>query len=134
MSSTLTAMAAKKPRLNLEEIEKWHERIVAAEETLEESVMAGWKSTFETFTGESADQGVSFNDDTPNFNFLLATANVLIPSIISASPYLRFQPRRPGDEHGAKIAESAVNYVFREIGIKGIIEDGVLDTLLYGIV
>ena len=127
-------MAARKPRLSVDEIETWHSRISAAEEALEKTVLPRWKNVLKDFSGEDDGEDDVYSDsEVPDFNFLLATSNVLLPSIISADPYLRFLPRRPGDEEGAKRAEAAVNYVLREIGIRTPLEDVALDCVLFGI-
>ncbi len=127
-------MAARKPKLSAEEIDLWHSRIAEAEDFMEENVLNEWKRTYEDYIGKAEDQGLHFDEgDVPNFNFLLSTANSLVPAVINADPYVRMQPRRPGDRESAQLAEAAVNYVFREIDIKKTIKDVVLDTLLYGI-
>lgn len=127
-------MAARKPTLTAEEVELWQERIAAAEEHLEENVLSEWKQCFEDYIGKKVNEDVFYDEDEPpNFNFLLATANSLEPAIISADPYLRMLPRRPMDKDGARVAEAAVNYVFREIDIKRTVSDIVKDGLLYGI-
>ena len=127
-------MASRKLRLTAEDVELWQERITRAEEALQESVLPEWKRSFEDYIGEDATGSLrSYDDDLPNFNFMLSTANAIRPAIISADPYVRMQPRRPGDEEGAKIGEAAVNFVFREIDIKRTVSDVVLDTLLFGI-
>ncbi len=127
-------MPVKKIQLTLDEIQTWHSRISSAEEWLEENVLPAWKKTLEDYTSEREHEGLVYGgDDVPEFNFLLATANVIVPSIVSADPYVRFHPRRPGDEEGARMGEAAVNYVFREIGIKDKVQDIVLDALLYNL-
>ena len=101
---------------------------------MEENVLHEWKRTYEDYIGKTDDDGLHYSDgDAPNFNFLLSTANSLVPAIISADPYVRMQPKRPRDKEGAQVAEAAVNYVFREIDVKKTIKDVVLDTLLYGL-
>ncbi|MAH47792.1 hypothetical protein CMI37_18365 [Candidatus Pacearchaeota archaeon] len=128
------AMSARKPKLTAKEVDLWHERITRAEEGMEENVLSEWKKSFEDFIGQKARSEVYYDDDdVPNFNFLLSTSNSLLPAIISADPYLRMLPRRPDDKDGAKIAEAAVNYVFREINIKKTIKDTALDAMLYGV-
>ena len=127
-------MSARKPKLTAEEIDLWHERITRAEDAMEENVLSEWKRSFEDYIGSSpGDQGDYGDGDVPNFNFLLSTANSLLPAVISSDPYLRMLPRRPDDKEGAKIAEAAVNYVFREINIKKTVKDVVLDSMLYGV-
>ena len=127
-------MAVRKPKLTAEEIDLWHERISRAEKDMEESVLDEWKLAFEDYIGRKPGEDIYYDkDDVPNFNFLLSTSNSLLPAIINADPYLRMLPRRPDDKEGAKIAEAAVNYVFREINIKRSIKDIVLDSMLYGI-
>ena len=109
-------------------------RVSGAESALEETVLPGWKRVLRDYAGEHGDDGLVYGDgDVPDFNFLLATANVLLPAVVSADPYLRFLPRRPGDEGGSKRAEAAVNYVFREIGFRQPLEDVALDSALFGI-
>lgn len=127
-------MASRKLRLTAEEVELWQDRITRAEDYLEENALSEWKLAFEDYVGERPGSDVySSEGDGPNFNFMLSTANTLQPAIISADPYLRMLPRRPDDKEGAKLAEAAVNYVFREIDIKRTVKDVVLDALLYGI-
>ena len=128
------AMSARKPKLTAKEVDLWHERISRAEKDMEENVLDEWKKSFEDYIGKRHDEDAYHDDsDVPNFNFLLSTSNSLLPAIISADPYLRMLPRRPDDKESAKIAEAAVNYVFREINIKRTVKDAVLDAMLYGI-
>ena len=125
-------MAAKKLRISDDEILEWQKRIDSAETRLEENLLPRWKQVLNDFVAERGyDELGMGGEDGVNFNFLLATSNVLIPNIISAEPYVRFLPRRPGDEESAKLAESAVNYVFREIDVKSVVQDVVLDSLLF---
>jgi len=125
-------MAVKKLKISDEEILTWQERVDSAETRLEENLLPRWKQVLNDFVAERDYDNLSMGgDDDVTFNFLLATSNVLVPNIISAEPYVRFLPRRPGDEDSAKLAESAVNYVFREIDVKSVVQDVVLDSLLF---
>jgi hypothetical protein len=128
-------MAERKIKLTIDEIKLWQARISAAEDHLEESVLPSWRKIFSDYEGKGgSDGGYShLGDGIPNFNFVLATANSIVPSIVSADPYIRCLPRRPGDQDGAKLAETAINYIFREIGVKQILQDAALDSLLFNL-
>tara|TARA_R100000664_G_scaffold794_4_gene2362 strand:+ start:8758 stop:10716 length:1959 start_codon:yes stop_codon:yes gene_type:complete len=125
-------MSSKKIRIKDDEIVEWQQRIDAAEKRLEENLLPRWKQVLGDYVAEYEHDELGLTgDEGVNFNFLLATANVLVPNIISAEPYVRFLPRRPGDEDSARLAESAVNYVFREIDVKSVLQDVVLDGLMF---
>tara|TARA_R100000664_G_C2756892_1_gene144899 strand:+ start:1945 stop:3933 length:1989 start_codon:yes stop_codon:yes gene_type:complete len=126
-------MARRKKTLTDDEISLWHQRIAAAEEFLEDNILPHWRKVFLDYEGNYRDQNTDpyAEDDVPSINYLLATANTIVPSVVSADPYVRCLPRRPGDEEGAKIAENALNYVFREVDLKSVLNDVVLDSILF---
>ena len=125
-------MPTKKLRIKDEDIVSWQEKIDAAEIRLEENLLPRWKQVLNDYVAEhDYDELGLYLDEGVNFNFLLATSNVLVPNIISAEPYVRFLPRRPGDDKSAQLAESAVNYVFREIDVKAVVQEVVLDALMF---
>ena len=128
-------MANRKIKLTDEEVSLWHSRLEAAEEFLEENVLPYWRRIFLDYEGNYRGEGRSarYGDGVPTFNYLLATANTIVPSVISADPYVRCLPRRPGDQEGAKVAETSINYIFREVGIKSILNDIVLDAILFNL-
>ena len=117
-------------------ISSWLERIDASESVIEENHLPYWKSIQRSYAGE-ADAGLSSVDlgdqEEVNFNFLLSNANTIMPGIISANPHIYVKPRRPGDKESARIAETALNYVWREIDGSRTTKLIVLDTLLFGV-
>tara|TARA_R100000808_G_scaffold25087_1_gene61638 strand:- start:10790 stop:12754 length:1965 start_codon:yes stop_codon:yes gene_type:complete len=125
-------------QLSNAEISDWIEKIRGAEEVLEENHLPLWRSIQKDYSAEDDGgtlfDGLEYDDgDVVKFNFLLSNANTILPGVISANPYIYVKPRRPGDRESARIAETALNYVWREIDGSKTVRSIVLDTLLFGI-
>lgn len=121
------------------EVSEWLERIEESERALEENHLPYWRSIQASYSGEGATglegfDGLSYEEgENVRFNFLLSNANTIIPGVISANPHIYVKPRRPGDKESARVAESALNYVWKEIRANRTIRSIVLDTLLFGL-
>ena len=126
-------------KLSDSEISDWIEKINDSERILEDNHLPFWQSIQRDYSAQDTDSfggfdGLEYDDgERIKFNFLLSNANTIIPGVISANPYIYVKPRRPGDKESARIAETALNYVWREIeGSRGV-RQTVLDTLLFGV-
>ena len=121
------------------EVSDWLSKIEESERVLEENHLPYWKSIQESYSAEVASSfggfdGLQVGDEGDiHFNFLLSNANTIIPGVISANPYIYVRPRRPGDKESARLAETALNYVWREIDGNRTARRVVLDTILFGI-
>ena len=141
MSSTIKTMPNENIKLQLSnsQISDWVEKIEGSERVLEENHLPVWRSVQQAYSAEGDGShgdldGLHYEDgETVNFNFLLANANTIIPGVISANPYIYVKPRRPGDKESARIAETALNYVWREIDGNKTTRSVVLDTILFGL-
>jgi hypothetical protein len=126
-------------QLSTNEVSEWLERIEESERALEENHLPYWRSIQRSYSGDDSEgldgfEGLEYGDeDGVKFNFLLSNANTIIPGVISANPHIYVKPRRPGDKESARIAESALNYVWREINASRTVRSVVLDTLLFGL-
>ena len=119
-------------------VSDWLERIEASERALEENHLPHWRAVQQDYSSQYGGGGafseLHYGDDSGiKINFLLSNANTILPGVISANPHIYVRPRRPGDKDAARIAESALNYVWREIDGSRVIRSAVLDTLLFGI-
>jgi hypothetical protein len=125
-----------KIQMSSSEISAWVEKIEESERIIEENHLPVWRSVQHAYSAEDAGDpsGLHFEDGQEvNFNFLLANANTIIPGVISANPYIYVKPRRPGDKESARVAETALNYIWREIDGNRTTRSVVLDTILFGI-
>ena len=125
-----------KIQMTSSEISAWVEKIEESERIIEENHLPVWRSVQHAYSAEDAGDpsGLHFEDGQEvNFNFLLANANTIIPGVISANPYIYVKPRRPGDKDSARVAETALNYIWREIDGNRTTRSVVLDTILFGI-
>tara|TARA_R110000824_G_scaffold279574_3_gene467770 strand:- start:2503 stop:4473 length:1971 start_codon:yes stop_codon:yes gene_type:complete len=125
-------------KLSNSEISDWIEKIRGAEGVIEENHLPLWRSIQKDYSAEDGGgglfDGLEYDDgDTVKFNFLLSNANTILPGVISANPYIYVKPRRPGDKDAARIAETAINYVWKEIDGSKTVRSIVLDTLLFGL-
>ena len=117
-------------------ISTWVEKIEESERIIEENHLPIWRSVQHAYSAEGTGgtDGLHFEEGNEvNFNFLLANANTIIPGVISANPYIYVKARRPGDKDSARVAESALNYVWNEIDGNRTTRSVVLDTILFGI-
>jgi len=120
------------------EISDWLEKIDEAEKVLEENHLPYWRAIQKDYSSESvgggSDSGLYYADSEDiKINFLLANANTILPGVIAANPHIYVKPRRPDDKDAARIAESALNYIWREIDGNRVVRTAVLDALLFGI-
>ena len=118
------------------QISDWIEKIEESERILEENHLPVWRSVQAAYSAEGSGSldGLHYEDSPEvNFNFLLANANTILPGVISANPYIYVKPRRPGDRESARIAETALNYIWHEIDGNRTTRSVVLDTILFGI-
>ena len=126
-------------KLSDSEISDWIEKINDSERILEDNHLPFWQSIQRAYSAQDTDSfggfdGLEYDDgERIKFNFLLSNANTIIPGVISANPYIYVKPRRPGDKESARIAETALNYVWREIDGSRVVRQTVLDTLLFGV-
>jgi hypothetical protein len=119
-------------------ISDWLAKIEESEGVLEENHLPFWQAIQRDYAGDRDKNksvgGISYEgEEEVNFNFLLSNANTILPGVISANPYIYVKPRRPGDKDAARIAETALNYVWKEIHGSRTTKLIVLDTLLFGV-
>lgn len=140
MSSKIGTMSDENITIELsnEETSEWSRRIEESERLLEENHLPYWSAIQRSYAAEedsvSGVTGLEYGDEERiQFNFLLSNANTITPGVISANPHIYVKPRRPGDKESARIAESALNYIWREIEGNKTTRAVVLDTLLFGI-
>ena len=119
----------------------WLTKIEESERVIEENHLPLWSAIQRSYSSEDEDGmdvggigGLDFNDyDGVKFNFLLSNANTILPGVISANPHIYVKPRRPGDKEAARLAETALNYAWKEIQGSKTVRAIVLDTLLFGV-
>ena len=119
----------------------WLTKIEESERVIEENHLPLWSAIQRSYSSEDEDGmdvggigGLDFNDyDGVKFNFLLSNANTILPGVISANPHIYVKPRRPGDKESARLAETALNYAWKEIQGSKTVRSIVLDTLLFGV-
>ena len=105
-----------------EQILSWRERLRAAEELIEDRHLPVWRKVLQDYSGELYE-----DDDLPGLtldsfervNYLLATSNAILPTIIGQSPSIRVRPRRPQDADSAKTAQYALNWCWHTIKALG---------------
>ena len=119
-------------------ISDWLTKIEESESVLEENHLPFWQSIQRDYAGsrnkDSGSGGIVYaEEEGVNFNFLLSNANTILPGVISANPYIYVKPRRPGDKDAARIAETALNYIWKEIHGSRTTKLIVLDAMLFGI-
>ena len=119
-------------------ISDWLTKIEESESVLEENHLPFWQSIQRDYAGsrnkDSGSGGIVYaEEEGVNFNFLLSNANTILPGVISANPYIYVKPRRPGDKDAARIAETALNYIWKEIHGSSPTKLIVLDAMLFGI-
>lgn len=124
--------------LTASEVSDWLEKIEESERLLEENHLPYWRSIQNDYSAQAGDidqfSSLHYEDaDSVKINFLLANANTILPGVIAANPHIYVKPRRPADKDSARIAESALNYVWREIDGNKVVRAAVLDVLLFGI-
>lgn len=121
-------------RLTDEQIAKFMADLQFAERRIEADQLPLWQRITKSYEGRGRDEilGVgSFDPKAVNFNFLLSTANTVIPSILSEDPYVEFRSRTPMDEQCASTAEAGVNYAYVHGHANAAVHDVLVDTLLY---
>ena len=119
----------------------WLTKIEESERVIEENHLPLWSAIQRSYSSEDEDGmdvggigGLDFNDyDGVKFNFILSNANTILPGVISANPHIYVKPRRPGDKESARLAETALNYAWKEIQGSKTVRSIVLDTLLFGV-
>jgi len=115
----------------------WLAKIEASERVIEENHLPLWNAIQRSYSSEDDAgelSGLGYDDESGvKFNFLLSNANTILPGVISANPYIYVKPRRPGDKEAARLAETALNYAWKEIHGSKTVRSIVLDTLLFGV-
>jgi len=119
-----------------EQILSWRERLRASEELIENRHLPVWRKVLQDYSGELYE-----DDDLPGLtldsfervNYLLATSNAILPTIIGQSPSIRVRPRRPQDADSAKTAQYALNWCWHTIKATDTTRQIALDTLLFGV-
>lgn len=71
--------------------------------------------------------------DRPWVNYLASTANTIVPSLLSRDPRILALPTRPEFEGAAKAQEVAANYLAKKVGVLPVVQEALLDSLLFGI-
>ena len=72
-------------------------------------------------------------DGDRDFNFILATANTIIPAVATNDPYVRVRPRRAEDVEQCKEGEATINAIFPKMHAADIGQAVLLDEELFGI-
>lgn len=128
-------------KITNEKASTWLTKIEESERVIEENHLPLWSAIQRSYSSEDEDNldvggvsGLGFEDyDGVKFNFLLSNANTILPGVISANPHIYVKPRRPGDKEAARLAETALNYAWKEIQGSKTVKSIVLDTLLFGV-
>lgn len=114
-----------------ESVSRWKDRISVAEkyrERMEEE--KGWKRYRQMYKGI---YDVEINGrKVPVINEVFSYIQTLMSGLYFRDPYLAVNAKRSGSIRGAKIIEAAVNYYWRELGIKQEMEIELIDTGLIG--
>jgi len=122
-------------RLSNTRIDELLADIQASEKRINDEHRARWERITAVYEGKSRAEAAGFSglDDARevNFNFLLSTANTVVPSILSTDPYIEFRSRAKTDEDSAQVAEAGVNYAYAAGRANDSVADIVLDVLLY---
>jgi hypothetical protein len=129
-------MTTRRVQINDAEILQWQQRITAAERLLEKQHLPEWQRTLESYAARTESEvgldGIQIGADDP-VNYLLATANAILPNIIGAMPSIRVRPRRPSDKDSAAIAQYALNWIWQTIDATATTRASALDALLFGV-
>ncbi len=111
-------------------LEMWRRRLETAVKRLEqEGHLDKWRKIRAAYRGEEA----APDDEANNIQYILSTANSILPTIVAEDPFIHIRPRRPGDKRGATIAQAAVNFVWKRSRTTRVLQDAALYALLYGI-
>ena len=96
-------------------IEKFLADMHASEYRIDEEWRPRWQKVEDAYQGKSRSEihGGLPDHREVNFNFILSTANTIIPSVLPTDPYISFKARNPADRDAAKVAEASVNYAYK---------------------
>jgi len=96
-------------------IDKFLTDMVSAKARIDEQHLEKWRAVADTYEGKGRSEraGLGKNAREINFNFILSTANTIVPSVLPTDPYISFNSRNPLDKEAARTAEAAVNYAYR---------------------
>lgn len=102
-------------RLQDRTIDKFLADMHASEYRIDEEYRPRWKKVEDAYQGKSRSEihGGMPNHREVNFNFILSTANTIIPSVLPTDPYISFRARDPAYRDEAKVAEASVNYAYK---------------------
>ena len=122
-------------RLSSEQILSFTTDVKEAEKRIEDCYMEQWARVEESYYGSSrtAAFGVADDPGAVNFNFLLATANTIIPSILATDPHIGTRARSPKDIGAANIGEAALGDAYRQGKAHNAVSQITLDAELFGV-
>jgi len=120
-----------------DDILMWLRRIDDARKRRDTDHLPYWQRVFQSYSAIRPENAIDVNPDVVgeniHFNFILSTANTILPSVINAHPAIRVRPRRGEDRDSASKTQNAVNYAWRESDTTKTVKKIVLDTLLFGV-
>jgi len=73
------------------------------------------------------------DSDKPWVNFLASTANTIVPSLLARHPHIMATPTRADLIPAAKAHEAAASHLSRKVGVLPVVQECVLDSMLYGV-
>lgn len=114
-----------------QQVALWHDRINVSRKWRDSvETEGGWKRFIEEYKGKY--EVVLGNILVPPINEVYAYVQSSIAILFSRNPYIAVNPKKSGSVLGARIAEAAVNYVWRELEIKPEVEREIIDAILVG--
>lgn len=96
-------------------IDKFLGDMRSSQHRIDEEWRPRWNKVEAAYQGKSPEEihGVVGDRNAVNFNFILSTANTIIPSVLPTDPYITFKSRDPKDRDAAFVAEASVNYAYK---------------------
>lgn len=122
-----------KYRIADEVAQGWWIRIRHAEGVISSEHRKQWDRVLAEYRGRNELLRGGLSTDEENFNYLLATANTMVPAIATNDPYARVTPRRSDDVERCRTAEAVINSILPKMGLAATGQEVELDQELFGV-
>jgi len=114
----------------MSDIETWKAKIQLSQNYVA-PFHSKWRTMIDLYRGKQWDDN-SQEIDRVVVNYIFSTIRTILPSLFGKTPHIIVTPNRDEDIKSAELLERAVNYLWKELGLKEEVRRALLDGLIVG--